>query len=155
MPGYKVDFLLARCAKVRNTGTGTWVACCPAHDDKHPSMAVRELDDGRVLVHCFAGCSTEQILGALGLSFDALFPDSVKGDGTLPMHRPFPAADVLASLSNELDIIWIIAGDMQRKREISDADMDRLNLARRRFEAGMPYALGLHIRSTARNAKRG
>jgi 5S rRNA maturation endonuclease (ribonuclease M5) len=44
------------------------VACCPAHEDKHPSLKVREGDD-RLLVHCHAGCSQDDVLAALGLSW--------------------------------------------------------------------------------------
>ena len=53
------------------------------------------LEDGRVLVHCFAGCGVSEILGAVGLDFDALFPPKPI-DHAPPMRRPFPAADVLA-----------------------------------------------------------
>ena len=48
-------------------------AQCPAHDDRDPSLSIRECDDGKVLVHCFAGCKTEDILGALGLAWGDLF----------------------------------------------------------------------------------
>lgn len=149
----KADAFLARCTKVRETGRGTWIACCPGHDDKNPSMTVRELDDGRVLVHCFAGCSVEEILNAVGMDFDALFPDS-KAEYSPAMRRPFPAADVLAALGKELGVIAIIAMDMEAKREVSETDIARLRLARQRIETGMQYALGLHLREV-RNVKRG
>jgi hypothetical protein len=48
---------------------------CPVHDDKKPSLAVRELDDGRLLVRCYAGCATEDILHALDLEFADLYPE--------------------------------------------------------------------------------
>ena len=48
---------LDRLDGVKRTGAGRWLARCPAHDDKRASLAVRELDDGRVLVHDFAGCA--------------------------------------------------------------------------------------------------
>lgn len=149
----KADAFLARCSKVRPTGTGTWVACCPAHADKNPSMTVRELDDGRVLLHCFAGCAVDEILGALGMGFDALFPDK-RDDYSPALRRPFPAADVLAALTNELGVIAIIAGDIEEKRAVSDSDMARLRLARQRVEAGIKMANGLHLR-TVKNVQRG
>lgn len=151
----KADAFLANCTKARVTGQGTWIACCPAHPDKNPSMTVRELNDGRVLVHCFAGCSVEEILGAVGMDFNALFPEELpKSDYIAAMRRPFPAADVLAALSNELLIITLIALDMEKKREISDADIARLQLSRIRIETGMKQALGLHLREV-RDVKRG
>lgn len=42
--------LIDRLQKVRRTGQGRWIACCPAHNDKSPSLAVRELADERVLI---------------------------------------------------------------------------------------------------------
>jgi hypothetical protein len=53
---------------------GQWLARCPAHDDRHASLAVREGDDGRVLVHCHAGCTPEAIVSALSLDVSTLFP---------------------------------------------------------------------------------
>lgn len=54
------------------------LAHCPAHDDKNRSLSVKEADDGRVLLHCHAGCSTEDIVKALGLSLSDLFPENTK-----------------------------------------------------------------------------
>ena len=47
---------------------------CPAHQDRHPSLSVRELDDGTLLVFCHAGCSTEDVLEAIGLEMADLYP---------------------------------------------------------------------------------
>jgi 5S rRNA maturation endonuclease (ribonuclease M5) len=41
------------------------VACCPAHDDRNPSLSLKDADDGRVLVHCHAGCDQARVLAAL------------------------------------------------------------------------------------------
>jgi putative DNA primase/helicase len=51
---------------------GKWMACCPAHEDKTPSLAISETDD-RVLIHCFAGCATEDVIATIGLSLADLF----------------------------------------------------------------------------------
>ncbi len=74
-----VDVLLTRLDAVRQVGPGRWLARCPAHDDRHASLSLRELDDGRVLVHDFAGCSVEDVLAAAGLTFDALYPEQASG----------------------------------------------------------------------------
>src|SRR5215207_3881932 len=50
-----------------------FMACCPSHDDHDPSLSVTEGDDGRALVHCFAGCEVDAVLAALGLSVTDLF----------------------------------------------------------------------------------
>lgn len=50
-------------------------ARCPAHDDHNESFQLSEGDEGRALVKCFAGCSAEEIVGALGLELRDLFPE--------------------------------------------------------------------------------
>jgi hypothetical protein len=65
------EFLdLLECVRKSRRG---WIARCPAHDDRTPSMSVAEGDDGRVLVHCFAGCPPAKITAALGLRLTDLF----------------------------------------------------------------------------------
>jgi putative DNA primase/helicase len=44
---------------------GAWMARCPAHDDREPSLSIRLTDDGKVLVCCHAGCDQEQVIAAL------------------------------------------------------------------------------------------
>ena len=54
---------------------GQYLVRCPAHDDRRPSLAIRERDDGSLLVRCHAGCATEDILDALGFDFADLYPE--------------------------------------------------------------------------------
>lgn len=68
-----IDKLLPRLAKVREVASSQWVARCPAHADQHPSLRIRELDDGKVLLKCWAGCSAQDICGAVGLALRDLF----------------------------------------------------------------------------------
>lgn len=63
---YTVDDVLPRLTRLRKVRTG-WTACCPAHEDRSPSLSVGLGLDGKVLLHCFSGCSYEQITAALGL----------------------------------------------------------------------------------------
>ena len=56
------ETLLSRLDKVRKMGPDRWMACCPSHSDTRPSLSIRELPDGRVLVHCWTGCDVENIL---------------------------------------------------------------------------------------------
>src|SRR5262245_28494931 len=53
-----------------------WLAKCPAHDDRQPSLSISEGRDGRVLLHCHAGCALDEILSAAGLTKRDLFPES-------------------------------------------------------------------------------
>src|SRR4029077_14921045 len=55
---------LAKALGGRKAGGG-WMARCPAHDDREPSLSIREAEDGKILVHCHAGCDQEQVIAAL------------------------------------------------------------------------------------------
>lgn len=69
-----LEKVLARLDKVKSDGAGKWKSCCPAHDDKDPSLGIREGRDGKVLLHCFAGCTATDIAAAIGLELRDLFP---------------------------------------------------------------------------------
>ena len=56
----------------------------PEHDDRHPSLSVREKPDGTVLIHCHAGCSAEDVLAEKGLTFAALYPGGGNGRKAIP-----------------------------------------------------------------------
>lgn len=84
-----IDDFLGRLEGVESTGEGKWVARCPAHDDHNPSLGVAVGSDGRILVKCYAGCTTEAVVAAMGLKMCDLMPEgkrpkgrrSEKGDG--------------------------------------------------------------------------
>lgn len=69
--------LLVRLEGVRPRGTGKWLGCCPAHQDRSPSLSIREGDDGRILVHCFSGCTAPEICNALGITLKDLFAEDL------------------------------------------------------------------------------
>src|SRR5688572_32243753 len=48
----------------RKTGRG-WMTRCPAHDDREPSLSIRNADDGKLLLHCHAGCDQRRVIAAL------------------------------------------------------------------------------------------
>lgn len=110
---------------MRATGQGKWAARCPAHDDRAPSLAIKEGSDGTVLLHCFAGCSAHEIVSAVGLELSDLFPKSESGK---PQRKPWNAADVLRAVRHELFIIATMAGAM-RKAPLSADDDQRLGQA--------------------------
>ena len=55
------------------------MALCPAHDDRKASLSIKLAEDGnKILVHCFAGCTTEDILTKVGLSMNELYLEQRK-----------------------------------------------------------------------------
>lgn len=56
--------------------SGRGYSCkCPAHGDKKASLSVSEGRDGGVVIHCHAGCTPEEVLGAMGLDLIDLAPE--------------------------------------------------------------------------------
>jgi hypothetical protein len=102
---------------------------------------VRELDDGRILLHCFGGCSVHDLLSAIGLEFDDLFPDKLEGTHCPPERRPFAAADVLRAVSFEALVAGIILGRLGAGHALTDDDRQRAFLASERLIAAADLAL--------------
>lgn len=120
-----IDVVLQRLDKVKAAGAGKWKACCPAHEDRDPSLSIREADDGKVLLHCWAGCLTADVLAAIGLTVRDLF----SGQGERFIHRgPSKAARQL-----EATVISIAVEQLRQGKPLSDEDRERFELAKRRL----------------------
>ncbi|NCA71677.1 MAG: DNA primase [Sphingobacteriia bacterium] len=132
--------LLERLEKVRQVGTDRWMARCPAHDDKSPSLSVRA-DGDKVLVHCFAGCSSDDVLTAVGLTWKDLYRDD---PWEAARHRPNEAARSYARetfarmdpLDIERQILRIAEADRAAGKPTSLEDRARIEVARERVAAG-------------------
>ena len=68
-----IQSFLARFSQATPTA-GQWKVKCPAHNDVKASLAVREGDDGNILIKCHAGCSVESVVAAMGVTMADLFP---------------------------------------------------------------------------------
>jgi hypothetical protein len=134
--------LLDRLDRVKQTGHGRWLARCPAHKDKSPSLSVRELGDGRTLVNCFAGCGTIDVLDSLGLEWGALFPPGESRADSALVRSRIPVRDLLEIISEETSVVAIVAADMLEKRTISEVDWKRLAQASARIGRARDHAHG-------------
>ena len=109
-----VERILSGLDKVRNRGPDSWMACCPAHPDKNPSLSIKETEDGDVLLHCFSGCGVDDVLAALGLEMRDLFG---KTDTMVePTRHAFTAEDVLVALVGDLNDLCSDAIDPKTAR---------------------------------------
>lgn len=131
--------LLARLERVIPAGPGRWYARCPAHEDRSPSLSIRETGE-RVLIHCFAGCDPDAVLKALGLGWRDLYPDSWE----CARRRPWEAVRDYAKgtlarvdpLDHERLILRIAAADLRAGKELSVEDRARVQVARERLGGG-------------------
>lgn len=113
---------------VRRTGPGRWTSLCPAHYDRNPSLSLRELDDGTLLIRCWVGCGAADVVAAVGLTLADLFPRRYERSMLRRGERWVPR-DVLACLRREALIVAIAAEAVRRGEVLSDQDTKRLALA--------------------------
>jgi len=122
------DTLLALLHRLKRTGPHRWHACCPAHDDRSPSLNLRELEDGRLLLHCFGGCSVQEVVSALGLQMTDLFPpQATQSAGHQPVRRAFSAGDLIDLAAWEAGVALVIVSDVLNGP--AAPDFDRLLVA--------------------------
>jgi len=76
----KIDNLLSRLNGVKRNGNNGWLALCPGHNDHEPSLSIAE-SDGKILLHCYAGCELADILKPLNLEAKDLFLNSSETTG--------------------------------------------------------------------------
>jgi hypothetical protein len=108
-----------------------FVARCPAHEDRSPSLSIRDGQDGRTLIHCFAGCSVESVCDALKIKVSDLF----SGPGSMqPKPRAVREAEkAIAAFRSSLT-------SRERVLPITVVYCDPENL-----DAGMARALALAV----------
>ncbi|MHB9799977.1 virulence-associated protein E [Pseudomonas sp. MT3] len=118
-----VETLLARLDKVKAVKPGQWKACCPGHDDREPSLSIREAGDGKVLLHCWAGCSASDITAAVGLELRDLFPGERQ-----PRNGPSRAA-----VEHERVVYQIGLSIQANGNRLNAEDQARFDLAKQRL----------------------
>ncbi len=118
------DQLLSRLDQVKQTGSCRWTARCPAHDDKSPSLSIRELEDGRVLAYCFAGCGAADVMESIGLSLSDLFPDNLSDHMPRVRDRKHwhAAREALKAISDDALLVAVAAENLADGVSLSDED---------------------------------
>jgi hypothetical protein len=94
-----VTEILTRCQRVHRSGEG-WVAQCPGHADRSPSLSIRE-SEAKILLHCFAGCTVETICAALKIKISDLFalPGAVQPKSRMARDAERQIADLRSRLT--------------------------------------------------------
>lgn len=118
------DVILSRLAGVRQVGGAAWFAKCPAHKDGSPSLSIRESREGKILVKCFAGCETSDVLAAVELDWKALFPEELSWSRL--SRAQFSALELLGIIDDEVTEAAIILADIVKRRKCKAEDATRL-----------------------------
>jgi CHC2 zinc finger len=130
-----IQKLLSRLENVKQNGPEKWVGCCPSHEDKTPSLSIKEAGDGVVLLKCWAGCNAAEIVAACGLELHDLFPKVEHfGHHTKQKidRRPWSSSDVLRALIHEVTVVAVCAGKL-KNAGLTNEDSARLLVAIQRL----------------------
>jgi hypothetical protein len=122
-----INDFLGYFEKSYRSGKDEYQCLCPAHNDKTASLSIKNLPDERILIHCFAGCAANDILGAVGLTFDDIVPKRL-GDFK-PVSKPFNPYAVLKAISNETLLVALAGLEVSNGKTLPQEDKDRLMIA--------------------------
>lgn len=134
--------LLAHFDGVIKTGAESYICKCPAHQDKRPSLAIK-LGEKR-LVKCFAGCSTEEVLTAVGLTFSDLMPEHISHH--VPSDKkPFPIYDAFKCIASDALVVLVAARMVIGGEKLKESDVDRLSKAVGVLQSALTYVGVRHV----------
>lgn len=119
------DTLLSKVHKLKKTGDSKWLACCPAHDDKSPSLSIKLADD-RILIHCFAGCDISAIVSALGLELSDLMSESKRHSRPNNKRPKFNKYELFDRIVEESAILIVAIRQIFNGTPLNDNDMARV-----------------------------
>lgn len=150
-----IDILLPRLQGVRKVpprGAGVvraFRALCPVHQSdgprpgRGPSLSLAETSAGHVLLHCHAGCPTDEILASLGLTLEDLFPDRLPDAGPLPGGvKAWASAAALADEVAERATLAVARGTWDDVMALMDAVRSFQAAAKEAMRAAVPAKRG-------------
>lgn len=142
--------LLARLEGVQHHGNG--VRCiCPGCGGKSRKLSLTQGDDGRVLLHCFAGCSPHDVLAAVGLTVNDLFVRRIETNMTPAQKRELREhakqaqwRAALDALLLEIGIVHIAARQVSAGDALNADDLARVGVACDRIRDAREVLNGRH-----------
>lgn len=135
-----VQLLLSRLRNVK--GNGPYRSDCPCqHDKLKGSLSIKVTDEGHILLRCHAGHGARDVLSALGLGVEDLYPERLKDRSPAAQAEAKAhwdrkeVLDTLAALAPELVVIHAAACDLARGVIVPPNDIARLKRAREMVDA--------------------
>ena len=130
-----LERIIGRLDKVKEIGPGRYMACCPAHDDRIPSLLVTEKEHDRVIIHCFAGCHYAGVLSAIGLEPGDTYPKTDRNYKPLKPGEIWVPRDVVAALRDESLFVVVAASALAAGKVLTEEDNKLLIQEAKRFHA--------------------
>jgi hypothetical protein len=141
-----INLFLDHCPNARKYGE-VYRDACPAHEGtSRSSLSIKETDDGRVLLHCFAGCSALDVVHAVGLELSDLFVRVIETEKTprsswqqreLMKMRRWKAAS--PDFLIEVSVLLSAMGQVYQGYPLSEEDRVRMLRAGRLIRSGLEY----------------
>lgn len=113
--------IVSRLDHCRKVGSDKWMARCPAHDDRGPSLSIKDAGDGRTLIHCFAGCGAIDVLAAIGMEPSDLYPPTDRNYHSTAKKKRELTVDEL--------VVEIGRADMRKGKRLEGKDLERFREA--------------------------
>jgi predicted P-loop ATPase/5S rRNA maturation endonuclease (ribonuclease M5) len=130
--------LRERGVEPRESGA-SWTCCCPAHDDKNPSLSFGEVEPGGHLwVKCFAGCAAEDVLAELGLSKNGIMTSTGLTVEELAGVKKIPV-ELLSSLGVVTTLARKTVDSTYIQAVTPDATWEELSCLKEWSEVFIPY----------------
>lgn len=137
-------YFISRLSKVKRTGQGKFIAACPCHNDKSPSLGITEKPDGVILINCFGcGASGLDVCQTLDIDPVNLFPSSNNPKYEKQYRSGFSAWQVLYALKSDLIRLLIISSDLKKAEVITTDDRDFISEVILRINSGIQYMDGV------------
>lgn len=130
-----IEVFLNRLNKVTQKGNGKWLACCPVHNDKSPSLGIDD-DNGVVLIHCFGcGATGPEVADKLGIDISELFPPNNTDyeSHTNQSRKYFNSGHVIDAIFDELLVSSIVINDFIKDPSQADIVKERLTISLERI----------------------
>lgn len=139
-----IQDIIARLDGARCTSRArdSWVAKCPSHQDRSPSLSVAPGENGGFVLHCFAGCSIESVIGAIGLTLSDLMgepPTQYTEKSVMSRGERIPLADILRCMATNTTVVTLAALRLANGHKIDEAGRARLLEINGEMQRAMEY----------------
>lgn len=129
--------LLNRMEYLRPSGEHRWRCRCPVHGgNDRGSLSIKYCDDGRILIHCFAGCEPLEILRVCGLEMTDIMPERITHHATPTEKKKWRQAATMSAwekarkcIQYEARIIWVAGKQIIDGKPLNQVDDARLDEA--------------------------
>lgn len=128
--------LLDRLDRVKQTGPSRWIARCPIHNAKGQALSIRDVD-GKVLIHCFGGCGTDEILLSIGLTVSDLFDEPLSHAKSGKPNHWHARKEAFETIHKECRLVAIAAESLAAGVLLPEVERDRLCLAAERIRSAV------------------